>query len=127
MSGQPVLSLPKGGSRQSSGPRVVDLSGLDERDCRDIEAHIRGLREGGEYYSAPPHGWTCFHCGETFRTEAGARLHFGTPCGERPACRHPRPLPTADCLRPTAGAERLPQRIAPAAVAGSREMQPVGA
>jgi hypothetical protein len=29
-------------------------------------------------------GWTCFHCGETFRTPWGARAHFGTPADTRP-------------------------------------------
>lgn len=29
-------------------------------------------------YPMPRHGWTCFHCGETFRTEFKARAHFGS-------------------------------------------------
>jgi hypothetical protein len=28
-------------------------------------------------YSAPRHGWTCFHCGETFTTPGSAADHFG--------------------------------------------------
>lgn len=28
-------------------------------------------------YTQPAHGWTCFHCGETFTTPGGARDHFG--------------------------------------------------
>lgn len=28
-------------------------------------------------YPAPKHGWTCFHCGETFTTFGAARDHFG--------------------------------------------------
>jgi hypothetical protein len=28
-------------------------------------------------YPMPAHGWTCFHCGETFRVIAAARNHFG--------------------------------------------------
>jgi hypothetical protein len=38
-------------------------------------------------YQAPRHGWTCFHCGETFQGEAAAREHFGG-----------RPKSTAGCL-----------------------------
>lgn len=34
-------------------------------------------------YPQPKHGWTCFHCGETFHTEKAARLHFGP----RPYCK----------------------------------------
>lgn len=31
--------------------------------------------------------WKCFHCGDTFRSERAARLHFGPPDEERrPAC-----------------------------------------
>ena len=37
-------------------------------------------------YSAPPHGWTCFHCGVSFHATAAAREHFG-----------PRPTSTSAC------------------------------
>ncbi len=37
-------------------------------------------------YAQPAHGWTCFHCGETFTTPGSARDHFGpTPDGV-PGC-----------------------------------------
>lgn len=37
-------------------------------------------------YQPPEHGWTCFHCGETFMHEQPARNHFGAhPFGE-PGC-----------------------------------------
>lgn len=28
-------------------------------------------------YLKPEHGWTCFHCGETFTTPGSARDHWG--------------------------------------------------
>jgi hypothetical protein len=37
-------------------------------------------------YNAPPHGWTCFHCGETFTTPGAARDHFGETPEETPGC-----------------------------------------
>jgi hypothetical protein len=37
-------------------------------------------------YMAPSHGWTCFHCGETFHVEAQARGHFGPTPEAEPAC-----------------------------------------
>ena len=40
-----------------------------------------------QFYTKPPHGWTCFHCGETFTTEGAARDHFGFDCSRDPACR----------------------------------------
>lgn len=40
-------------------------------------------------YEPPAHGWTCFHCGETFRTEAAARDHFGDRPTYLPACSIP--------------------------------------
>jgi len=35
----------------------------------------------------PPHGWTCFHCGETFTTVGAAGDHFGNFQYTEPACR----------------------------------------
>ena len=37
-------------------------------------------------YEKPPHGWTCFHCGETFATVGGARDHFGAQPTAKPGC-----------------------------------------
>lgn len=38
-------------------------------------------------YLAPRHGWTCFHCGDTFTTPGAARQHFGFDPTYDPACR----------------------------------------
>lgn len=38
-------------------------------------------------YPMPAHGWTCFHCGETFRTAGLAREHFGATPDEEPSCK----------------------------------------
>lgn len=40
-----------------------------------------------EHYEMPLHGWTCFHCGETFHTPGAARQHFGFTPQSDPACR----------------------------------------
>jgi hypothetical protein len=37
-------------------------------------------------YERPPHGWTCFHCGETFKTTGGAADHFGAKPTATPGC-----------------------------------------
>jgi hypothetical protein len=37
-------------------------------------------------YDNPPHGWTCFHCGETFTTVGSARTHFGAAPDSEPGC-----------------------------------------
>ena len=37
-------------------------------------------------YEKPAHGWTCFHCGETFTTVGGARNHFGADPSKEPGC-----------------------------------------
>lgn len=39
-----------------------------------------------ETYEKPPHGWTCFHCGETFTTVGAARDHFGAAPDATPGC-----------------------------------------
>lgn len=41
---------------------------------------------GGETYAKPAHGWTCFHCGETFTTFGSARDHFGATPNAEPGC-----------------------------------------
>lgn len=40
----------------------------------------------GETYMPPAHGWTCFHCGETFHGQQAARLHFGASVHDEPKC-----------------------------------------
>lgn len=37
-------------------------------------------------YEKPAHGWTCFHCGETFTTVGSARDHFGAALDAQPGC-----------------------------------------
>lgn len=37
-------------------------------------------------YLMPPHGWTCYFCGETFKTPGAAADHFGSDLDDRPAC-----------------------------------------
>lgn len=39
-----------------------------------------------DVYNAPEHGWTCFHCGETFNTVGGAGDHFGAKPEATPGC-----------------------------------------
>ena len=34
----------------------------------------------------PEHGWTCFHCGETFTTVGSAKDHFGTSPAQEAGC-----------------------------------------
>lgn len=65
---------------------ISGWSKLSAAQRADIEAHVNGLTDDAETYDTPRHGWTCFHCGETFRTEAGARLHFGEKVTGRPVC-----------------------------------------
>lgn len=37
-------------------------------------------------YAMPAHGWTCFHCGETFTQPGRARDHFGEDPTKEPGC-----------------------------------------
>ena len=37
-------------------------------------------------YSKPEHGWTCFHCGQTFTTVGSAQDHFGEYPSAPAAC-----------------------------------------
>lgn len=47
-------------------------------------------------YPCPAHGWTCFFCGETFKTIGGAQDHFGATPDKKPGC----------LLKVSVGAER---------------------
>jgi len=44
------------------------------------------MSDGADTYMPPPHGWTCFHCGETFMHANTARDHFGPHPGAEPGC-----------------------------------------
>ncbi len=39
-----------------------------------------------DVYQPPEHGWTCFHCGETFKSVGSARDHFGGLQTSEPGC-----------------------------------------
>lgn len=71
---------------EGRGGEPHPLSGLSAAQREDVVAHIRGLTGPAPTYKGPEHGWTCFHCGETFLTVEGARLHFGEDVTGRAAC-----------------------------------------
>ena len=52
------------------------------------QQHVGSTAELGERttYDKPAHGWTCFHCGETFTTVGSARDHFGAALDAQPGC-----------------------------------------
>ena len=60
------------------------------RAINALDAHRKAVTDAMPWpdtYPMPAHGWTCFHCGETFTTPGSARDHFGcAPCAD-PACR----------------------------------------
>ena len=45
-----------------------------------------GLDANAGTYERPPHGWTCFHCGETFKNMGCASDHFGAKPDAQPGC-----------------------------------------
>jgi hypothetical protein len=56
------------------------LAEARERYGGDVDFEIirRSRKQGfDDCYPHPAHGWTCFHCGETFHAQGKARLHFG--------------------------------------------------
>lgn len=61
------------------------------------ELNMEALREiAAGTYPMPEHGWTCFHCGETFTTPGAAREHFGPTPESEPGC----------CIKVRLGGER---------------------
>lgn len=55
------------------------MSEAEDDEAREVEHEF--------YYTIPPQGWTCFHCGDTFTTPGAARDHFGFDMSADPACR----------------------------------------
>lgn len=81
--------------------RTTAYIGLDAQARSDVAwligevERLTAEREVGEppapgetphTYTKPAHGWTCFHCGETFKTIGGARDHFGAAPTAMPGC-----------------------------------------
>lgn len=44
------------------------------------------MRDSQGNLPKPEHGWTCFHCGETFTTVGSAEDHFGPTPRSEPGC-----------------------------------------
>lgn len=65
---------------------------LNVEDAQAVPGHVASTDQLGgsvperDTYDKPPHGWTCFHCGETFTTVRGARTHFGAHPDAEPGC-----------------------------------------
>ena len=72
-----------------SGEHNGDIPQM-RRAIAAVDAHRKAVTDAMPWpdtYPMPAHGWTCFHCGETFTTPGSARDHFGcAPCAD-PACR----------------------------------------
>lgn len=65
---------------------------IDSLEARiaEMEAAARGVIPAvvtDGKYPKPKHGWTCFHCGDTFTTPGAARDHFGCEPSADPACK----------------------------------------
>lgn len=76
-------------SGQAPAAPAYDDEHFDRNYYPDQVAHDRETLGGGgpgDTYPAPAHGWTCFHCGETFKGSAAAALHFGAVPSREPAC-----------------------------------------
>jgi hypothetical protein len=57
-------------------------------------------------YPAPKHGWTCFHCGETFKKPGAARDHFGPTPDWSPLCIERKTVANCDLLDRARSAEK---------------------
>lgn len=68
------------------GKRSLALQ-LGAKECTTREAALlRRKIENSGTYIGPKHGWTCFHCGETFFFVEAARDHFGGTPDRDPGC-----------------------------------------
>jgi hypothetical protein len=75
-------------------------------EIADAEAHLRGISpplNDTITLPIPEHGWTCFHCGETFHTVAGARRHFGFGPEQIVECLSPPAVQSTEAVRDLRG------------------------
>jgi hypothetical protein len=61
-------------------------------------------------YPAPRHGWTCFHCGDMFKTPETAAAHFGPTPDATPECVDRATSSYQDLVRRTREAEQTMRR-----------------
>lgn len=59
---------------------------IDSAKRHDSAREVGDEHEPDGTYPAPRHGWTCFHCGETFGNPNLARAHFGEMPTNEVAC-----------------------------------------
>jgi hypothetical protein len=69
------------GDQPSQVPQALVVAAL-----RAFGAAAQSKHEAVAPFPPPPHGWTCFHCGETFHTVASASEHFGSAVADKPGC-----------------------------------------
>lgn len=70
-------------------PIIVEAADAIEalvKRVRHLEASEGPTMVDAGHYETPAHGWTCFHCGETFKTARSAREHFGASPDAEPSC-----------------------------------------
>lgn len=79
------VQVMEGASHVPATLRLFDVGRLSEEEVEEIKTHILGKQPMDEP-AVPKHGWTCFHCGQTFKTAFIAQLHFGEPFSGPPAC-----------------------------------------
>lgn len=72
-------------------------------------------------YSAPKHGWTCFHCGETFTDKGSAAEHFGPTPQWEPACVDGARNGDGELLKRARSAERDAEALAARATRAEEE------
>ncbi len=78
------------GDHERDGERLIKRyrSIVSSQAKHDNCNHSEKLNSSSENetYPQPEHGWTCFHCGETFMTPGAAKDHFGTYPWATPGC-----------------------------------------
>ena len=65
----------------------VNEKAIEQIESLTKELEIANGLKGGTYRS-PENGWTCYHCGITFRTPGGAQDHFGARPKSMPKCKY---------------------------------------
>lgn len=78
---------------------TLNMTGFSHLEIGDLIKHVAQRTCNELNYDAPKHGWTCFHCGVTFKSQWGAGIHFGETVTTKPMCLREETAPSSDLRR----------------------------
>ena len=79
-----IAKVPQAAALMNANKRIAELEAQGSENPAPVSPSPAAAPSGT--YWMPKHGWTCFFCGENFKTPGDARLHFGADPMAQPGC-----------------------------------------